>query len=295
MISHDIFKKFDCYRGEVEPGFRVNFLGVKTRDCYVKKRNDAKLPEKRYVTTSYPQLSVKSLEWIDVLEAVTTARNQFTMIELGAGWGYWLVNAAFALRQYSGIPHYLIGVEAEPTHFRWMKMHLNDNSINPRSCKLINASVSDKDGKEWFEIGLPDQRYGQAIVKVNDEDLSFKQRLLGKFSKKSIKWGKITVKKLKAISLNTLLRPLNFVNLIHVDVQGAELIVFKSSVEQFNCKVKRVSIGIHTQEIEVGLRSLFRDLGWQNLNDFPMLSEINTRYGKIKFRDGMQTWINPNI
>ena len=55
------------------------------------------------------------------------------MIELGAGYGRWLVRAATALQQVKDLPFQLIGVEAEPQHFKWLLQHFKDNGLNFRS------------------------------------------------------------------------------------------------------------------------------------------------------------------
>ena len=39
----------------------------------------------------YPDFCEEYFEWIDVLESVLAADQQFVMIELGAGYGRWLV------------------------------------------------------------------------------------------------------------------------------------------------------------------------------------------------------------
>ena len=50
------------------------------------------------------------------------------MIELGAGWGKWIVSGAVAARR-CGIDSLVIGVEAEPEHYKWMREHLVDNDV----------------------------------------------------------------------------------------------------------------------------------------------------------------------
>ncbi len=64
------------------------------------------------------------------------------MVDLGAGFGRWLVKGATAVRQCHGdLPIRLIGVEAEPTHFEWLKQHFNDNGLDPAQHELIEAAV----------------------------------------------------------------------------------------------------------------------------------------------------------
>ncbi len=85
-MHHEVFSKFDCWKGYVEPGFSVNFLGVLTRSSFA-DWNDL---GGQIVAPEFPALSEEYLEWIDMLEAVTAARGDFTMIELGVvGVGGW--------------------------------------------------------------------------------------------------------------------------------------------------------------------------------------------------------------
>jgi len=82
---HGIFKKFECWKGFVEDGFDVNFLGVKTRVEYTCEAPPSL--GNRFVTTTLPGFDEEYFEWVDLLEAVVEARDRFTMIELGAGYG----------------------------------------------------------------------------------------------------------------------------------------------------------------------------------------------------------------
>jgi hypothetical protein len=83
------------------------------------------------------------------------------------------------------------------------------------------------------------------------------------------------------------------VDLIDLDVQGAELEVLEAAAGELDKKVKRVHIGTHGRTVEEGLRSLFRRLGWQCLRSFECASSVKTEWGTISFQDGVQTWVNP--
>ena len=72
------------------------------------------------------------------------------LLELGAGWGRWIVNGVAALRAQRPLPYHVVGVEAEPTHFTWMRQHLADNDVDPRSATLIEAAVAKTGGSVWF-------------------------------------------------------------------------------------------------------------------------------------------------
>ena len=186
---HPIFSRFSCWQGKVPAGQYANFLGIKTKAEFDSLSPDC--PEIHYCKPDYPVHDEQYFEWIDLLQAVITAEEHFTMIELGAGFGRWICNAAAALKQVNDLPCTLIGMEAEPTHFGWMKEHLQVNGVDPNCCQLIQAAVAAQDGEIGFEVGQhpvyggPKDYYGQAIG------------------------GKTLV---KAISLNTLLQPLKKVD-----------------------------------------------------------------------------------
>jgi hypothetical protein len=77
-----------------------------------------------------------------VFDALLEARKTFTMVELGAGWGRWLVSAACAARvQQLHLELRLVGVEAQPEHFRWMRKHLPTMASkgNIRATRLLNV------------------------------------------------------------------------------------------------------------------------------------------------------------
>ena len=205
------------------------------------------------------------------MEALLVAEDQFTMLELGAGYGRWTVNAATALKHLGGLPHAFIAVEAEPSHFQMMVQHLADNSVGPESVHLIQAAIARTDGEVRFYVGEtpfggPTSWYGQFIGGPNV---------------------------VNAVSLNTLLRPLQIVDFIDLDVQGVELEVLETAAQELDAKVKRVHVGTHGPKIEEGLRSLFDRLGWKCLRCFPSSASADTEFGLISFSDGVQTWLNP--
>ena len=253
----------------------VNFLGVFTRTEFWEpsQYESQQYPANRTVATDYPSADHEYFEWIAVLEAVLSARDSFSMIDLGAGWGRWGVNAAVALSHCGALPFTCIEVEAEPTHFRWMAQHIADNHLNPENFRLIESAVASIDGSISFQVGdtkrgSPANWYGQSIG------------------------GDHVV---KAVSLNTLLQPLTVVDLVDLDIQGAEMEVLSSSADELDEKVKRVHVSTHGPQIEEGLRSLFSRLGWTSIDLYPGSSTLETPWGRICQTDGIQTWANPTF
>jgi FkbM family methyltransferase len=291
VIHHPVFERFHRWNGEVEAGWSVNFLGVRTRDEFTAAMTGVVASESRWVETDYPSFDEEYLEWVDVLEALLSAVGVFTMIELGAGWGRWLMNAAAAARQRDRLPIHLVGVEAEPTHFRWMQQHLRDNSVNAASLTLIEAAVAAEAGRVRFHVGEPSAWYGQAIDLSPPNPDPRPSLLKQLFDRRPLRDERAIVD-VRAITLPSIVQDLHRVDLIDIDVQGVEAEVLESAEDALT-KVKRMHVGTHSAENERRLRALFGRLSWENLNDYACGSEAETPWGHIRFQDGVQTWVNP--
>jgi FkbM family methyltransferase len=271
---HPVFEHFPPL---AQATFDVGYLGVRTRQYF----HDSS-PVGRALAPAGnepPVVNNEYLEWIDVLESVTQASGQFVMIEGGAGWGRWLVRAARALEHVSGLPYHLIAVEAEPTHFAWLRIHLRDNGIDLNFCDLHHAALAARGGEALFLTGKPDEWYGQRIIEaeelreVADEDTD-------------------TVV-VPTLTLGSLIRDLDHVDLVDLDIQGAEAEVLANASVELDTKVRRVHVATHSEDVETELRALFRTLGWVVVNDYGCGSTSTTPWGEISFVDGVQTWLNP--
>jgi FkbM family methyltransferase len=294
---HPVFDRFPRWSGDVDAGWSVNFLGVRTRDEFSAGMTGAVASERRSIETAYPPFDEEYFEWIDVLEAVEGADEGFTMIELGAGWGRWLMNGAAAARQRGRAPMRLVGVEAEPTHFRWMRQHFRDNAVDRRSLTLIKAAVAATPGRVRFHVGDASAWYGQAIDAGEPTPKgrpSLSERLRAVLDRATPHHERSIVD-VRAVTLGSILKNLERVDLIDLDVQGVEADVLESAESLLGERVKRVHIGTHTAENERRLRLLFERLGWENLNDYACGAEAETPWGPISFQDGVQTWLNTRL
>jgi FkbM family methyltransferase len=278
--GHPVFAAFPPWSGPVDMSqYSPNPLGVRTRRLFTQNmaKGPAAIPpsQEKFFHSQWPPVSEEFFEWIDLLEAVSQAHQAFTMIELGAGYGRWLVNAAAALRQRGHHDFRLIGVEAEPTHFQWMKVHFADNGLDPDQHWLIEAAITTHRKGAWFTVGRPDAWYGQAIVP--SPQISFQTQ------------------RVETVTLDFILARCDRVDFVDLDIQGLELDVLAAATKNLHRKVKRVHIGTHSPMIEQGLRQLFFDLGWTQLADFSSGTTVQTPYGQTSFRDGVQSWLNPQV
>src|SRR4051812_28340517 len=110
-IDPKIFDRFTPHAGRVPSGFWINWLGVLTRaDVWAFTPDVLEIYRReRYERTVYPLHDEHVLDWIPLLEAVTTSGPDFVMAAAGAGWGRWLTGGAFAATQ-AGKTYHLVGV-----------------------------------------------------------------------------------------------------------------------------------------------------------------------------------------
>jgi FkbM family methyltransferase len=298
---HPLVTAYDPVGGECSPGFDYDFLGVRTRRGYY-----AGMPEETARTarfTSYPPFDEEYFEWLDILQAVEEAADSFVMIELGAGYGRWCARAAAAIRRKPNCQFQLVAVEAEPAHFRWLREHFRDNDLDPTEHDLVWAAVGAQPGFVPFWVGAPDEWYGQAIAVGHGQppplpDVGTRRRLKARSAlgrppsasetNRSITW-------IPCVTLADVLSPYPRVDLIDLDVQGAEYDVLASAIDLLNKRVRRLHIGTHSTEIEQQLRQLLTAHRWEKLNDYPSQSTSETPCGPIQFGDGVQTWVNPAV
>ena len=277
-IDTGIFEHFKCYSGWVPAGFWANWLGVLTRS---------------YVW-AFPEdvLNINS-DWVPLLQAVLDADDTFMMAALGAGWGRWLSGGAFAARN-TGRGYYLVGVEAEPEHFRWLRIHLQENGLDSSCYRLINAAVSSRKGHCWFYVGKPASWYGQSVVS-DDAVRRLCQAPAEPGAEMSYKGERI--RRILCVGLEEVIGDLQSVDYVHLDIQGSELDVLKAGREVLQSRVKMVNVGTHSNEIETELRRYFRKLNWINRFDVPAKTRVSIKLGgkkvsEVKFGDGVQVWVN---
>ena len=252
------------------------------------------------VQPGYPPQDEEYPEWIDLLESVVAARGSYTFVELGAGFARWSVRAAQALRQFSGLPFHLVAVEAEPLHFQWMGEHMRDNGIDPREHTLIHAAVRATPGDALFYVGSEDSRnggaaewYGQCVAKERDRVVSDSVEYMG-LAAQQHRSGYKSVR-VRAIMLQEILRDLPRVDLMDMDIQGEELEVISSAIDELSRCVKRLHIETHHRRIDKGLHRLLPRFGWKSLAEYKCSSEQDTPWGRVYFTGGVQSWLNPRL
>ncbi len=269
-------KKYD-----VELNREINFTDKKCFDFYCKKE----------ISTNNDAV----FEWLDICESIECATDNYTFVELGAGYARWSVIAYYIASILRPLFTKLVIVEAEPTHFGWVIDNLEMNNINVENHEIYQGAIDDTEKIVQFEIGDPSKCYGQSIV--NDNLVNMLYRKIRCWRQKKFKTGQynLDVLNVKTYTLNSILSDIDYVDMIHMDIQGKEFDVLKSSADIINKKVKRLHIGTHSVKIEENIRELMLNNNWSCLRDYKRNKINDTPFGKIEFGDGIQTWINPAL
>jgi FkbM family methyltransferase len=284
FASDPIFGQFRPWIGPVKAGFDVNFVGQLTDVAFNSGWADEHRTKDRAQTwPPYPPLQGETFEWELLLSAIIDARDRFTMIEAGAGYGRWLISAVCAIRlRRPELSFSLMGVEAEPAHFQWMQKHFRDNGVDPADHRLIYGAVDAKDGESTFMFGHdPAEWYGAYIPGPN--------RLADSV-------GNNTPHKVPAYSIASLLEPFERVDLIDFDIQGSEEDAIPAWIDAMTRKVKRAFVETHGFNEHAAVHQAFGLRKWKCLHNYNFESEAMTPYGTLKFLgEGVQCWINPHI
>jgi FkbM family methyltransferase len=335
MKNHPVFDKFIWKEPVFNDIVNINSIGVIQRKCYdfgmyqnqplstiyqALKKQHLELPRIANLPSTSskvgpefsPPLDEEYFEWIDLLESVidyaaVQPHRPYTFMELGAGFGRWLVNAVVALRQIGEYPFMAVAVEADMQHVAWLTQHALDNSI-PKDRLSVHQAPITGDGREvYFLTGNHGAWYGQAIIddayaehilqslrfQIKEKIATEKNRLINRFVNPS---AQKYLSRVKSITLQQILsRTVNPVDLLDMDVQGVEAEVVESSIGSLTKKVLRLHLGTHSEAVEKRLRECLRNAGWTCVSDYPCLSTIQTNFGVVKFGDGVQSWINPSL
>jgi FkbM family methyltransferase len=265
----EVFGHFPPYRGPGKPGYITDFLGNRTAVTFVEG-----IANQGGTVTSYPipaDFHATALEYIGCLKSVLSARRSFAAMELGAGWGPWLVTAAAAARRMGIGEVHLVGVEAAPSHLEMLRQHLRENGLES-STEIIHGVAADRNGTRHFpELKAPAVQWGG---RADDDSL-----------------GQLV--ETPAYTLGHLIGK-RFFDLVHIDIQGDEHVVLEASLDSVGARVRRLVIGTHGRPIEARLLALLSEAGWSLEHEQPCVVQVDRPLG-IGSIDGCQVWLNPRV
>lgn len=263
---------------ELRPGSVTDFMGVATRTDFIKGLGHLGGTREEF---PYPSsFHAEAIEWSGLAKAVARAdaSKDFVAIELGAGWGPWLVAAHHGAKARGFKKIRLLGIEADAGHFEFMHQHFLDNGVNPQEHQLLQGAVAVADGFAHFPVITDPSADWGAKAEFHKPD-----------AKHSAPPKNFT--QVQCYSLTGLLRRFDHVSYLHCDIQGHEFEVLSSCLDLLKAKVQTMVIGTHSRLIEGQLLDALPPRGWTLASEKPCKFILPN--GKpVLYLDGTQVWLN---
>jgi hypothetical protein len=275
----ELIRKYHVWDQAPEPGIIKNFLGVRVRPVV---HPDILQP----CTGTVEGLPIPGnwhadiAEWAAALKSVEAAGDTYCMLELGCGWGCWMTNMGVAARS-RGKKVELIGIDADENHLRWAADILELNGFTGEQYRLVHGVAAPVSGRALFPRAAANAaNYGRSaeiFSTTSDDSLEDPTGAT-------------------VLPCVTLAEMSNHacLDLLHIDIQGAEEEFVSGSFKQIQNQVRRVLVGTHSRIIEGALMSQFLQAGWRLEMERPLIAPlIGGR--PVTYIDGVQLWANPQL
>jgi FkbM family methyltransferase len=205
-------------------------------------------------------------------------RQEFVMCELGCAWGCWM-NISGIIAKRVGHSVHLIGVEGDKEFVDLAKKTLLTNKFIPDEFTLHNGIISSKDGVALFPKHDPNKSmFGFEPI----FDASKTKRIIYMQTAKYIE--------LKQISLKSVLKKYDLVDLLHIDIQGGEESLIPSCISLLTEKISYMVIGTHSRQIEGKMFECLINAGWLLEIERPAILQLSDK--PFVTVDGVQGWRN---
>ena len=281
-----LIEKFEDTTREPASGYLVDYFGSKINVNFASHLH----PSDRVLNIPIPSDGIfhEFIEYLGTALAMnTTNKESVTVMELGAGFGPWIVRSALMARRTGIKKIIIVGVEADKLHFDWMKQHISDNGlssvISPDiQIDLINAAVSQKERFLYFPELMENHEDWGAAASCGASSFDYRG-------------VQVKSKRIPALPINKLLSSYKKIDLLHIDIQGSEFGVIKCGMKALNQKARVMVVGTHSRKIEGDLIEMLFNNKWYLRNEKPcqFYFDLNARSLEgMTSVDGTQIWVN---
>jgi FkbM family methyltransferase len=272
-----------------QSGFVVDFMGGRIRTSSLWQ--GARALDGQLLAIPVPaDFHAEAIEWIGLLKSVKSAQGEFVAMELGAGFGPWVVAGGIAAKRVGISNIRLCAVEGDSVHFRFLKQHFQDNGFIPDQHRLIEAAVGISAGlARWPVLSELEARetWGSRPIDGSSQDIAVTDYVGNKHENTTA---------IQVVSFNDLLQLEHKWNLVHIDVQGHEFEICNSALIDLTKRVQWIIIGTHSRKIEGDLLALFLGAGWVLEHEKPAKFTYRSNTPTLEAMttlDGTQVWRNP--
>lgn len=280
-----IFSEFINPNAKPEPGYLTDFLGSRIRISSLWK--EARTLDGQLLGLPIPgDFHAEAVEWIGLLKAVRSATGKYVAMELGAGFGPWVVAGGLAARGRGINNIHLYAVEGDPEHFKSLQHHFVDNGFQPNEHTLIEAAVGTAAGvAQWpvLDGASAAEEWGLRPMYSN---VDYNGRQFDKTRPVSV------------LPMHNLVVREPCWDLIHIDVQGEEVDICQSCIEELNTRVRWIIVGTHSRKIDGLFLDMMWSAGWFLEHEKPAKFTFQpnaTSLEALTTMDGTQVWRNPRL
>lgn len=275
-----LMRSFEARELAPSPGHITNFLGLRVEPCVMPSVLSSMVGH----VEGFPwpgNWHADIAEWAAALRSVELASETYRIVELGCGWGCWVSNMGIAARS-RGLQVDLIGIEGDAGHLENARRTMVLNGFGEDEFRLVHGVAAPRAGTALFPMdGKPGEHWGHEPIFYPDEQT--RQSLL--------RDG--THSELICYTLRDLAQDRE-IDLLHIDIQGAELVFVQENFEDISRLVKRVLIGTHSRWLEGALQEHFLSNGWAIEMDRPAICELISGQPEIRI-DGVTSFRNPKL
>jgi FkbM family methyltransferase len=278
VTHHPIFSRFSRVKSTGTGHHVFDFIGTKTDAAFRRGWSQHATAAGAEVQPPYPPANEHYFDWVATLTAVDRCSGTFRMAELGAGWAPWLTRAALAAHQRPAIMELeLVAVEADAVHYDWVCQHFEENRVGGAGVHALRGAVAAQAGTIRFpKVDNPDENYGASTRAV----------------RAGTEYVEVTAYTLEQV-LDRFTGP---VDLVHIDIQGAEYDALPPAMPLLRSHTKSIMIGTHISlEHHRQMAGMFQREGWREVFNFERNALCDTQVGPIQFGDGFLLFDNPAL
>ncbi|WP_127112543.1 class I SAM-dependent methyltransferase [Shimia sediminis] len=221
-------------------------------------------------------------EWASALRSVELAGDTYRIVELDCGWGCWLTNMGVAARS-RGLSVELIGIDVNASHLENARVTLEMNGFAGDNVHLHLGIAAPQTGLAAFPVSIEGESDwgGQAVFCPDEQQIE-------EFRAEPDNWQILNCFTLPQLSGD---KP---IDLLHIDIQGAECEFVEGNFPALSSHVKRVLIGTHSRSNEGWLFDWFETAGWRLEMDRAVSHAVVSGAAELRI-NGVQMWANPSF
>lgn len=304
-MVHDILERLRCENPPpADDVFLVDWAGIRTRIAQLPWA-----PQELAGTTSdrlpIPTDGYRSEadEYAALALSLVNERDEYRVIEVGAGWAPWAVMGT-TLAKRMGKRAHGIAVEADGLRSRWAAQHAADNGLD---VTVIDPDRGDVSGQ------LRAEATSMAVVRaaawhekttlrfpvIDDLDMGGAVNP-GDHPTMDNRGAHFNYVSVPTVTLDEIIGD-EIIDLLHIDLQGFELDVILPALELIESRVRFLAVGTHNRYVEGMLQHTLMPREWALILESPCtaiydgvkptltgftVQDGNQVYANSRFRDG---------